>query len=186
MSAARTTDPPVDLPDLAVEPLGLDHWPAVREIYAEACPPATPRSRPNPPAGRVSAPATCRITSWWRTMSVGYSAGPHSPLCQTAAPTRVSRRTACMSPSTRAAAVLAAACSPSWSRAPRRRHLDGPGGDLPREHCERRLAPCLQLPHRRRSRTARQATTACGATCCCSSGAAGGSRDSRARSQGAR
>jgi phosphinothricin acetyltransferase len=35
MPAARTTDPPVDHPDLAVEPLGVEHWPAVREIYAE-------------------------------------------------------------------------------------------------------------------------------------------------------
>ena len=35
MSTARTTDPPVDLADLAVEALGVDHWPAVREIYAE-------------------------------------------------------------------------------------------------------------------------------------------------------
>ena len=35
MAAARTTDPPVDHPDLAVEMLGVEHWPAVREIYAE-------------------------------------------------------------------------------------------------------------------------------------------------------
>lgn len=35
MPTARDAHRPVDVPDLAVEVLGTEHWPAVREIYAE-------------------------------------------------------------------------------------------------------------------------------------------------------
>ena len=35
MATARNAEPPVDVPDMAVEALRVDYWTAVREIYAE-------------------------------------------------------------------------------------------------------------------------------------------------------
>jgi phosphinothricin acetyltransferase len=35
MTIAGNADPPVELPDLTVDVLGAEHWPAVREIYVE-------------------------------------------------------------------------------------------------------------------------------------------------------
>ena len=76
MATARNAEPPVDVPDMAVEELRVE----ARRLSGRSTPRVSPlvtrRLDRTPQLRRTSAPGTCRITSWWRTMIVKYSAGP--------------------------------------------------------------------------------------------------------------